>query len=58
MLCSNFAAVIAITCMAVMNFSHQQEPEFVAAQPELQEQAEPVDLIAGNFHSLSMEFKS
>lgn len=49
MLCSNFAAVIAMTCMAVVNFSHHQKSEFAASQPDLQEEVEPVDLIAGDF---------
>lgn len=46
MLCSNFAAVIAMTCMAVTNFSSTpQSTNWDMQQQEIQD-AEPVDLIA------------
>ena len=45
MLCSNFAAVISMTCMAVTNFSSTPQPTSWDQQQEIQE-AEPVDLIA------------
>lgn len=52
MLCSNFAAVIVMTCMALLNFNVQPKSESCASPPEVQTEAEPVDLIAGNFHDL------
>jgi len=53
MLCSNFAAVVAMTCLAVMNFNSTSQPTSWDAQQEVQE-AEPVDLIASaGSHSLS-----
>ena len=45
MLCSNFAAVIVMTCMAVMSFNSTPQPTSWDAQQEVLE-AEPVDLIA------------
>ena len=46
MLCSNYAAVIAMTCMAVMNFTSTPQPTSWDMQQQEIQEAEPVDLIA------------